>query len=97
MKIENNPLNPLSSSRQTDESRPVDSKRSVSNSSSIGSKDKAQLSSPARTLLKARTAFNAAPEVRAEQVETIRRQISEGQYEFNADELARKMLPKQKK
>jgi flagellar biosynthesis anti-sigma factor FlgM len=90
MKVENNPLNPLST-RKTEETRAVDSSRKASNSGQVAPKDQASVSDRARMLSKARVAFSEAPEVRSEVVDALKKKISEGSYEIQYSGLAKKM------
>ena len=55
--------------------------------------DGTTLSSAAQELLKARRAVQDAPEVRADLVAELRRQIQAGTYEVDAREIARRVLP----
>jgi negative regulator of flagellin synthesis FlgM len=93
MKIENNSLNPLST-RKTDETRAAENTRRTSSSTRTESKDKAQVSDQARMLAKARAVFESTPDVRFDRVESIRQQITDGNYQVNYSGLARKMFVK---
>ena len=55
--------------------------------------DGASLSSAAQELLKARRAAQDAPEVRADLVAELRRQVQSGTYQVDANSLARKLMP----
>ncbi|MBI3970825.1 MAG: flagellar biosynthesis anti-sigma factor FlgM [Chloroflexi bacterium] len=54
--------------------------------------DEASLSSEARALLAARRAAHDAPEVRAERIAELRRQVQSGTYQVDAATLAAKLL-----
>jgi len=92
MKIENSGINPLTS-KPTEGAHPVEkNNRAAEQSTSVGSRDRATLSERARTLAKARTALNDAPDVRSEKVQHIKEQIDSGKYQINFEELAGKLL-----
>ena len=55
--------------------------------------DGTTLSSAAQELLKARRAVQDAPDVRADLVAELRRQIQAGTYQVDARAIARKLLP----
>ena len=55
--------------------------------------DGASLSSAAQELLKARRAVQDAPDVRADLVAELRRQVQAGTYQVDARAIARKLLP----
>jgi len=55
--------------------------------------DGTTLSSAAQELLKARRAVQDAPDVRANLVDELRRQVQAGTYEVDAHEIARRILP----
>ena len=55
--------------------------------------DGTSLSSAAQELLKARRAVAEAPDVRADLVAELRRQVQAGTYTVDAREIARKLLP----
>ena len=54
--------------------------------------DEASLSSEARELLKARRAAQDAPDVRAELVAELRRQVQDGSYQVDEEALARRLM-----
>lgn len=55
--------------------------------------DGTSLSSAAQELLKARRAVQDAPDVRADLVAELRRQVQAGTYKVDAREIARRLLP----
>jgi negative regulator of flagellin synthesis FlgM len=55
--------------------------------------DGTSLSSAAQELLKARRAVSEAPDVRADLVAELRRQVQAGTYKVDAREIARRLLP----
>ena len=55
--------------------------------------DGTSLSAAAQELLKARRAVQDAPDVRADLVAELRRQVQAGTYTVDAREIARKLLP----
>ena len=55
--------------------------------------DGTSLSAAAQELLKARRAVQEAPDVRADLVEELRRQVQAGTYKVDAREIARRILP----
>jgi negative regulator of flagellin synthesis FlgM len=55
--------------------------------------DGTSLSSAAQELLKARRAVQDSPEVRAELVAELRRQVQSGTYQVDAQALARRLMP----
>jgi len=54
--------------------------------------DSVELSDAARSLVAARRAVDAAPDVRTDKVEAIKKQIAAGTYEVSAQALARSLL-----
>ena len=58
-----------------------------------GRTDGTTLSSAAQELLKARRAVQDAPDVRADLVAELRRQVQAGTYKVDAREIARRLLP----
>ena len=58
-----------------------------------GRADGTSLSSAAQELLKARRAVQEAPDVRADLVAELRRQVQAGTYKVDAREIARRLLP----
>ena len=59
----------------------------------VGMGDGTSLSSAAQELLKARRAVQDAPDVRADLVAELRRQVQAGTYKVDAREIARRLLP----
>jgi negative regulator of flagellin synthesis FlgM len=54
--------------------------------------DKVDLSSQSKEMNKISEALAAAPDVRAEKVEALKKQVESGQYQVNSDAVAEKMI-----
>jgi negative regulator of flagellin synthesis FlgM len=94
MKVEKNLGNRINPS-EPENLAPVDKTTRQSESSkagALGGKDKATLSEQARLLARAHSALEAAPEVRADRVEELRKQIENGTYQVPHEELVKKLL-----
>lgn len=94
MKIENSNINPLSTGK-TDASYSIDKQsRQVDHVSSTQEKDKAELSSKAKILSKARIALNETPDVNTEKVNRLQESITSGTYQIPFSDLANRLLGK---
>ncbi len=95
MKVENHGLDPLAR-KQTEGAQPLErvtsERRDGATAERTRAGDQAALSDRARQLARARHALDAAPEVRAERVQSIREQIEEGVYEIPYKSLAARLL-----
>ncbi len=54
--------------------------------------DKVDLSSQSKEMNKISDVLAAAPDIRAEKVETLKKQVESGQYQVNSDAVAEKMI-----
>jgi flagellar biosynthesis anti-sigma factor FlgM len=92
MKIENNPINPLSTNKADGSASVKGSQRANENAPVANAKDKADLSERARLLGKARTALDTTSDVDKSKVDTLKNQIKSGDYKIPLDSLAQKLL-----
>jgi negative regulator of flagellin synthesis FlgM len=60
--------------------------------SQVSTEDKVDLSAQSKEMNKIHDVLNATPDVRAEKVEALKKQVEAGQYEVNSNSLADKML-----
>jgi flagellar biosynthesis anti-sigma factor FlgM len=94
MKIENNPSTSIPQSI-TENISSVDKAQQFKSASALAArtteKDHAILSDQAQLLSKALSKMEGTPEVRMEKVESLRKEILEGQYQVNYEELAKRM------
>jgi len=58
----------------------------------VPTEDKVDLSSQSKELNKISEALAAAPDVRAEKVEALKKQVESGQYQVDSDTVAEKMI-----
>jgi negative regulator of flagellin synthesis FlgM len=58
----------------------------------VPTEDKVDLSSQSKEMKKIADALAATPDVRAEKVEALKKQVESGQYQVNSDSVAEKML-----
>jgi len=58
----------------------------------VPAEDKVDLSSQSKEMNKISEALAAAPDVRAEKVEALKKQVESGQYQVNSDAVAEKMI-----
>jgi negative regulator of flagellin synthesis FlgM len=58
----------------------------------VPTEDKVDLSSQSKEMKKIADALAATPDVRAEKVEALKKQVESGQYQVNSDAVAEKML-----
>lgn len=58
----------------------------------VSPQDKVDLSSQSKEMNKISEALAAAPDVRAEKVESLKNQVESGQYQVNSDAVAEKMI-----
>ena len=58
----------------------------------VPAEDKVDLSSQSKELNKISEALAAAPDVRAEKVEALKKQVESGQYQVDSDTVAEKMI-----
>jgi negative regulator of flagellin synthesis FlgM len=58
----------------------------------LPTEDKVDLSSQSKEMKKIADALAATPDVRAEKVEALKKQVESGQYQVNSDAVAEKML-----
>jgi flagellar biosynthesis anti-sigma factor FlgM len=94
MKIENNPTSKISQSITESVSSIEKAQQQKSTSAPAArttEKDHAILSDQAQLLSKALAKMEGTPEVRMEKVESLRKEILDGQYQVNYDELAKRM------
>lgn len=66
--------------------------RKTQPASTPGPRDGTQIGDGARELNRARAAVEAAPEIRADRVTFLRRQVEHGTYQPNVHEVARQIL-----
>jgi flagellar biosynthesis anti-sigma factor FlgM len=92
MKIENNPINPLSTNKTDGSASVKGSQHANENAPVANAKDKAELSERARLLGKARTALDTTSDVDQSKVESLQNQIKSGDYKIPLDNLAQKLL-----
>ena len=94
MKIENNSATSITS-QKTESLNSVERAQLQKNASAPAArtteKDHAILSDQAQLLAKALNKMEGTPEVRMEKVEALRKEILDGQYQVNYEELAKKM------
>lgn len=91
MKIENNPVNPLST-QKPDSARAVKNYAHGADPLSVGEKDQAVLSDQARLLAKARLALDKTPETEDQKVSDLRQKVQTGEYKISFEELADRLL-----
>jgi negative regulator of flagellin synthesis FlgM len=60
--------------------------------SQVPTEDKVDLSARSKEMNKIHDVLNATPDVRAEKVEALKKQVESGQYEVNSNSVADKML-----
>ena len=60
--------------------------------SEVATEDKVNLSAQSKEKNKIHDVLKAAPDVRAEKVEALKKQVESGQYEVNSNSIADKML-----
>jgi len=58
----------------------------------VPTEDKVDLSAQSKEMNKIHDVLKATPDVRAEKVEALKKQVESGQYEVNSNSLAEKML-----
>jgi negative regulator of flagellin synthesis FlgM len=58
----------------------------------VSPEDKVDLSSQSKEMNKISEALAAAPDVRAEKVDALKKQVESGQYQVNSDAVAEKMI-----
>jgi negative regulator of flagellin synthesis FlgM len=58
----------------------------------VPAEDQVDLSSQSKEMKKIADALAAAPEVRAEKVEALKKQVESGQYQVNSDNVAEKII-----
>lgn len=92
MKIENNSIHSLASSRAPNTPPTGHNSHSNEMASASTARDRAELSEQARILAKARGALNEASAVRNERIEQLRQQIEEGTYTIPLEALANQLL-----
>lgn len=94
MKIDNNPASKIAQSK-TENISSVDRAQLQKSASAPAArtteKDHAILSDQAQLLNKALAKMEGTPEVRMEKVENLRKEILDGQYQINYEELAKRM------
>ncbi|KPL84127.1 hypothetical protein SE15_02830 [Thermanaerothrix daxensis] len=96
MKIENNSIHSLASSRAQNTSAAGHTAHSNEATPPSTTRDRAELSEQARMLAKARNALNEAPAVRNERIEQLRQQIEDGTYKIPLEALANQLLKRLK-
>jgi flagellar biosynthesis anti-sigma factor FlgM len=95
MKIDNNYTNPLQSQRSENTQAVERAQRQNSEGVSQAQtpqRDRLEISDRARTLSKARQAFDEAPEVNSKRVEELKETIRQGSYQVPYNDLATKMV-----
>ncbi|MCL4559598.1 MAG: flagellar biosynthesis anti-sigma factor FlgM [Chloroflexi bacterium] len=91
MKIENNPVNPLST-HKPENTRVVKNYAHSADTLVAGEKDQAVLSERARLLAKARLALDETPRADDQKVEALRQRVQSGEYKISLEELAGRLL-----
>jgi len=72
---------------------PTDRNPGVSSAQNqVPTEDKVDLSAQSKEMNKIHDVLKATPDVRAEKVEALKKQVESGQYEVNSNSLAEKML-----
>jgi flagellar biosynthesis anti-sigma factor FlgM len=94
MKVENNPLNRLSSQKAEGSAATQKALQSdrTSTASALNGKDQAMLSDKAILLAKARAGLDEVPEVRSEKVEGLRKEIQTGNYQIPYNQIVNILL-----
>lgn len=89
MKIENNPLNRIPTPGQMEGIHP-DGKAAQISGSKV--RDTPQLSEQSRLLAKAYQAAHETPDVRADRVQDVKKQVTDGNYKISIQDLAQHLL-----
>lgn len=88
MKVENNPISPLTSTK-TEEMHSIDKKGRATDVNGVkGDRDKVELSGNARLLAKAAAVLEQTSEIPDEKIESLKRQIDDGTYQIPIENLA---------
>lgn len=91
MKIENNGISPLNS-QKPDATQRLENQITKSDLEGIHKgRDKAELSSNARLLSKARSAYDSVKEVENERLAMIKQQVESGDYTVQVEAIARRL------
>jgi flagellar biosynthesis anti-sigma factor FlgM len=93
--VDNNNISPLSPKKADNAYRAQANSGTGSSDSAVGGtdkRDKAVVSENARMLAKARAALENAPEVENERLTEIRKQINNGDYTIQVENIARRLM-----
>lgn len=91
MKIENNPLNQLQTSKADSAQQVEKQQKQVEQSARTPQKDTLEVSEKARLLSKARTAIDGVEETRSQKVNDLKELVNQGEYKVPHEELAKRI------
>lgn len=92
MKIENNPLNQLQSSKAESLQQVEKQQKQVEQTARTPQKDTLEVSEKARLLSKARIAIDGVEEARAQKVNDLKEKVNNGDYQVPHEELAKRIV-----
>lgn len=92
MKIENNPMLPLSA-KPTETAKEIEKKEDLNEVATVRSgQDRLEMSDNARLLAKARTALGSVSDVNSDRVSQLKEQVANGSYTVRIGDLAKRLL-----